>query len=127
MCQLRNLILFQIPNITQPMKLSSELAEIVGKKEASPADCIQEIWTYINENHRIDAKIKHFFIPDATLAKVVGTNIFGTNRVSCLSMERFVLAHYLELSLELKENHERINLGQYQTSIIPSPLAQCYR
>merc|ERR1739849_44216 len=30
--------------LTKPMKLSAELADIVGKKEASRAECIKELW-----------------------------------------------------------------------------------
>merc|ERR1711936_220884 len=33
--------------LTKPMKLSAELADIVGKKEASRAECIKQLWAYL--------------------------------------------------------------------------------
>ena len=37
--------------LTKPMKLSTELADIVGKKEASRAECIKQLWAYIKKNN----------------------------------------------------------------------------
>jgi len=33
------------------MKVSTELAEIIGKKEASCAECIKQLWAYHKKNH----------------------------------------------------------------------------
>merc|ERR1712223_637627 len=35
--------------LTKPMKLSAELGDIVGKKEASRAECIKQLWAYIKK------------------------------------------------------------------------------
>merc|ERR1711983_213033 len=55
--------------LTKPMKLSAELADIVGKKEASRAECIKQ--------HNLqDPENKQFFNPDKKMAK-----IFGNDRI----------------------------------------------
>ena len=57
--------------LTKPMKLSSELADIVGKKEASRAECIKQLWAYIKKNNLQDPENKQFFNPDKKMAKVI--------------------------------------------------------
>ena len=56
--------------LTKPMKLSAELADIVGKKEASRAECIKQLWAYIKKNNLQDPENKQFFNPDKKMAKV---------------------------------------------------------
>ena len=56
--------------LTKPMKLSAELADIVGKKEASRAECIKQLWAYIKKNNLQDPENKQFFNPDKKIAKV---------------------------------------------------------
>ena len=70
------------------MKLSAELADIVGKKEASRADCVKELWAYIKKNDLQDPKNKQYFKPDKKLAKV-----FGTDRIRGFGMQKFLSAH----------------------------------
>ena len=60
--------------LTKPMKLSSELADIVGKKEASRAECIKQLWAYIKKNNLQDPENKQFFNPDKKMAKVIAFN-----------------------------------------------------
>merc|ERR1712012_1424297 len=50
------------------MKLSAELADIVGKKEASRAECIKQLWAYIKKNNLQDPENKQFFNPDKKMA-----------------------------------------------------------
>merc|ERR1712110_1150046 len=50
--------------LTKPMKLSADLAEVVGKKEASRAECIKQLWAYIKKNNLQDPENKQFFNPD---------------------------------------------------------------
>ena len=57
--------------LTKPMKLSAELADIVGKKEASRAECIKQLWAYIKKNNLQDPENKQFFVPDKKMAKVI--------------------------------------------------------
>ena len=33
------------------MKLSADLADIVGKKEASRAECVKQLWAYLKKNN----------------------------------------------------------------------------
>ena len=57
------------------MKLSADLADIVGKKEASRAECIKELWAYLKKNNLQDPA-NNFFTPDKKMA-----NIFSTDRI----------------------------------------------
>jgi len=50
--------------LTQPYKLSPELADIVGKKEASRAECIKQLWAYLKKNELQDPENKQYFTPD---------------------------------------------------------------
>jgi hypothetical protein len=53
------------------MKVSADLADIVGKKEASRAECIKQLWAYIKKNNLQDPENKQFFTPDKKMAKVI--------------------------------------------------------
>merc|ERR1712117_254392 len=74
--------------LTKPMKLSAELADIVGKKEASRAECIKQPWAYIKKNNLQDPENKQFFNPDKKMAK-----IFGNDRIRAFGMAKFLSAH----------------------------------
>merc|ERR1712086_538449 len=74
--------------LTKPMKLSADLAEVVGKKEASRAECIKQLWAYIKKNNLQDPENKQFFNPDKKMAKV-----FGTDRIRAFGMAKFLSAH----------------------------------
>merc|ERR1712088_1023154 len=67
--------------LTKPMKLSAELADIVGKKEASRAE-------YIKKLNLQDPENKQFFNPDKKIAK-----IFGNDRIRAFGMAKFLSAH----------------------------------
>merc|ERR1739838_327153 len=67
--------------LTKPMKLSADLAEVVGKKEASRAECIKK-------NNLQDPENKQFFNPDKKMAKV-----FGSDRIRAFGMAKFLSAH----------------------------------
>ena len=56
--------------LTKPMKLSAELADIVGRKEASRAECAKQLWAYIKSNNLQDPENKQYFFPDKKMAKV---------------------------------------------------------
>ena len=70
------------------MKLSADLADIVGKKEASRAECVKELWAYLKENNLQDPTNKRFFTPDKKMAKV-----FGTDLIRGVSMVKFLSTH----------------------------------
>merc|ERR1711976_155819 len=52
--------------LTKTMKLSGDLADIGGKKEASRAECIKQLWAYIKKHNLQDPENKQFFVPDKT-------------------------------------------------------------
>ena len=56
--------------LTKPMKLSADLADIVGKKEASRSECIKLLWAYLKKNNLQDPENKQYFTPDKKMAKV---------------------------------------------------------
>lgn len=56
--------------LTKQMKLSPELADVVGKKEASRAECIKALWAYIKKQNLQDPENKQYFTPDKKMAKV---------------------------------------------------------
>merc|ERR1711956_146718 len=56
--------------LTKPMKLSADLAAIVGKDEASRAECIKLLWAYLEKNNLQDPENKQYFTPDKKMAKV---------------------------------------------------------
>ena len=74
--------------LTQPMKLSDELADIVGEKEASRAQCVKQLWAYIKKHNLQDPANKQFFTPDKKMAKV-----FGSDRIRAFGMAKFLSAH----------------------------------
>ena len=87
----RQFELFTMPKgqgLTKPMKLSAELAEVVGKKEASRAECIKQLWAYLKKNNLQDPENKQYFTPDKKMAK-----IFGTERIRAFGMAKFLSAH----------------------------------
>merc|ERR1712203_1354 len=74
--------------ITKPMKLSADLAAVVGQKQASRAECIKELWAYLKKNNLQDPKNKQYFTPDKKMAKV-----FGSDRIRAFGMAKFLSAH----------------------------------
>ena len=74
--------------LTKPMKLSADLADIVGKKEASRAECIKQLWAYIKKNNLQDPENKQYFFPDKKMGK-----IFGQERIRAFGMAKFLGAH----------------------------------
>merc|ERR1712212_774969 len=78
--------------ITKPMKLSSDLAAVVGQKQASRAECIKQLWAYLKKNNLQDPDNKQFFTPDKKMAK-----IFGTEKIRGFGMAKFLTSHLSEL------------------------------
>ena len=74
--------------LTKPMSLSPELADVVGKKEASRAECIKQLWAYLKKHNLQDPENKQYFFPDAKMAK-----IFGKDRIRAFGMAKFIGAH----------------------------------
>ena len=78
--------------LTKPMKLSADLAEVVGKKEASRAECVKQLWAYLKKHNLQDPENKQFFTPDKKMAKV-----FGSDRIRAFSMSKFLSAHLSQI------------------------------
>ena len=79
-------------SITQPMKLSANLADIVGMKEAGPDECIKRLRAYLKANNLRDPENKQFFTPDKKLAK-----IFGNDRVEVFDMMKYIDNHLTKI------------------------------
>ena len=74
--------------LTKPMKLSPELADIVGKGTASRAVIIQQLWAYLMRNKLQDPEDETYFIPDSKMAKV-----FGNEKIRAFAMAKFISSH----------------------------------
>jgi len=61
---------------TAPVKLSSELADIVGGDEMPRHEVVKRMWQYIKDNKLQDPKNKQFIKCDEKLSKVVPTKKF---------------------------------------------------
>ena len=62
---------------------------IVGKKEASLAECVKQFWASLRKKNNLqDPENKQFVMPDKKMAKVL-----VTERLRCFSMSKFLSAH----------------------------------
>lgn len=68
------------------LKLSDELAAVVGEKELSRGEVMKKIWAYIKEHNCQDPNDKRKIIPDEKLAAIFGSNA---------SVDMFALARVL--------------------------------
>jgi len=74
----------------QPMKLSEELAAIVGKGPMPRTEVTKKLWAYIKKNDLQDAKNRRNINPDDKLQKVFGT---GKKAVNMFEMTKLVNKH----------------------------------
>merc|ERR1711994_1020099 len=72
----------------KPMKVSDDLAAVVGMKEASRAQCIKMLWKYPKDHNLQDPENKQYFFPDKKMGK-----IFGNERIRAFGMAKFLGAH----------------------------------
>jgi DNA topoisomerase-1 len=59
---------------TPPLKLSSELASVVGAEAMPRGEVTKKIWEYIKAHNLQDPANKRLIVPDAKLAKIFGNN-----------------------------------------------------
>jgi len=78
--------------LTKPLKLSAALADIVGKKEASRAECIKQLWAYLKKQNLQDPENKQYFTPDKKMAKV-----FGTEKIRGFGMAKYLSDHLTKI------------------------------
>merc|ERR1712156_1193967 len=109
--------------LTKPMKLSAELADIVGKKEASRAECIKQLWAYIKKNNLQDPENKRFFNPDQKNGKGFRKRPHSCLRYGQVPLSSFVLNYWASISSYTlihgsKQSRNKLGLCVYQKSIL---------
>ncbi len=72
-----------------PVKISDDLAEIVGAKPIPRTEVTKKLWVYIKKNKLQDPKNKRNINADAALKKVFG----GKKTVNMFEMTKLVSKH----------------------------------
>ena len=101
----------------RPMKLSPNLADIVGMNEASPKECIRKLWAYQKSNNLQDPKDRQYFTPDKKMAKV-----FGKNRIKAFDMMKYIDNHLTKIDskpvkMENEDGLEQTNIAKVEASV----------
>ena len=78
-----------VSKFMQPMKISSELAEVVGKGPMPRNEVTKKLWAYIKKHKRQDPDNKRNIVPDEKLAKVFG----GKKAINMFDMTKKVNKH----------------------------------
>ncbi len=73
----------------KPMKVSAELAEVVGKGPMPRSEVVKALWVYIKKNNLQDPKAKRNIVADAKLKAVFG----GKAVVNMFEMTKLVSKH----------------------------------
>ena len=73
----------------KPMKISDELAEVVGKGPMPRSEVVKKLWVYIKKNNLQDPKNKRNINADPALKKVFG----GKGVVNMFEMTKLVSKH----------------------------------
>lgn len=73
----------------KPMKVSDELAEVVGKGPMPRSEVVKKLWVYIKKNKLQDEKNKRNINADENLKKVFS----GKKTVSMFEMTKLVSKH----------------------------------
>ncbi len=73
----------------QPMKISDELAAVVGKGPMPRTEVTKKLWAYIKAHRRQDPNNKRNILPDEKLEKVLGKK----KSVNMFEMTKLVSAH----------------------------------
>jgi upstream activation factor subunit UAF30 len=73
----------------KPMKVSDELAEVVGKGPMPRSEVVKKLWVYIKKNNLQDPKNKRNINADASLKAVFG----GKGTVNMFEMTKLVSKH----------------------------------
>ena len=72
-----------------PLKVSEELAAVVGKGPMPRTEVTKKLWVYIKKNKCQDEKNRRNINPDEKLAKVFG----GKKSINMFEMTKLVSAH----------------------------------
>ncbi len=73
----------------KPMKVSDELALVVGKGPMPRSEVVKALWVYIKKNNLQDPKAKRNIVADAALKAVFG----GKAVVNMFEMTKLVSKH----------------------------------
>ena len=73
----------------QPMKLSKDLASVIGEGPMPRTEVTKKIWAYIKKHNLQDAKNKRNINPDEKLQKIFG----GKKAVNMFEMTKLVNKH----------------------------------
>jgi len=73
----------------KPLKVSGELAAVVGNGPMPRSEVVKKLWVYIKKNDLQDAKNKRNINADANLKKVFG----GKATVNMFEMTKLVSKH----------------------------------
>ncbi len=73
----------------QPMKVSEELAAVVGKGPMPRTEVTKKLWAYIKSKNLQDENNKRNILPDDKLSKVFGR----TDAVNMFEMAKLVNKH----------------------------------
>jgi len=73
----------------KPMKISEDLAPVVGKGPMPRSEVVKKLWIYIKKNGLQDTKNKRNINADANLKKVFG----GKAMVNMFEMTKLVSKH----------------------------------
>jgi chromatin remodeling complex protein RSC6 len=74
----------------QPMKVSEDLAEVVGKGPMPRTEVTKKLWAYIKSKKLQDPKNKRNILPDDKLSKVFGGN---KKAINMFEMTKLVNKH----------------------------------
>ena len=72
-----------------PMKVSDDLAEVVGKGSMPRTEVTKKLWAYIKRKKLQDEENKRDIVPDDKLAKVFGSK----KKVNMFQMTKLVSKH----------------------------------
>ena len=78
-----------ISKFMQPMKISVELAEVIGKGPMPRTEVTKKLWAYIKKHKRQDPDNRRNIIPDEKLSKVFG----GKSAINMFDMTKKVNKH----------------------------------
>merc|ERR1740122_225488 len=70
--------------MNRPVKLSAELAEVVGSQALSRPEAVKQLWAYCKKKRLLNPKDKREILCDARLKKLLGaksTTMFGLSRL----------------------------------------------
>lgn len=76
---------------TRPLRLSPELAQLMGAESLPRHEVVKKVWALIKERNLYDPKNKQFAICDPDLMKVMGIKRFRT-----FGMLKYLKDHFLD-------------------------------